>query len=193
MKIREKLQNIQQNLKSPKDQKNEFGNYPYRTLGGTLEKLKPLLAEYKCLLKITDDLVEKNGRFYIKATASLMDLEMQDEIESTSYAREQEERRGMDASQITGSASTYARKYALSALFSIDDSEDADHMAPQYWPDEKRIERFAMYLEHSVFKGRKKKAKEKWKACTTDAQSDNVLQFMNKEIQEYNERMQDED
>ena len=189
--IRKCLHKIQQNLKSPKDHRNEFGKYPYRTLGGILENLKPLLDQHNCIVRIYDDIVEIGTRFYIKATALIEHVDTGEVILTTAFAREQEERRGMDASQVTGSASTYARKYALSALFSIDDSEDADHLAPAYWPSEERIAKFSELLEHPVFKGRKSGAKEKWKDCTTDAKSDQVLQFMMNEITEYKERETD--
>lgn len=124
--IYEKLQKIQQQLKAPKDQYNSFGKYNYRNLEGILEALKPLLAEHKCLLTISDEIVQVGDRIYVKATASLQDGELQLVVEA--YAREAQEKKGMDEAQITGAASSYARKYALNGLFLIDDVKDPDTM-----------------------------------------------------------------
>lgn len=126
MSIYQKLLNIQCQLKAPKNQYNSFGGYHYRSCEDILEGLKPLLHENKAILVLTDDLVQVGDRYYIKATAKLIDVEKGESIESTAFAREAESKKKMDASQITGSASSYARKYALNGLFCIDDTKDAD-------------------------------------------------------------------
>lgn len=126
MNIYEKLLYIQQNLKAPKGQYNEFGNYKYRSCEDIQEALKPLLKKYKAVLLLTDDIKLIGDRFYIMATAILQDTESSERITNTSYAREQDSKPKMDASQITGSCSSYARKYALNGLFCIDDTKDAD-------------------------------------------------------------------
>ena len=127
MTIYEKLGAIQQALKAPKSEYNDFGKYKYRTAEGILESVKPLLAENKCVLLLRDDLESKEGRVYIKATAQFFDAEAPETyIEATAFAREEETKKGMDASQVTGAASSYARKYALNGLFCIDDNKDSD-------------------------------------------------------------------
>lgn len=116
---------IQQNLVAPKDQYNSFGKYSYRSCEQILKALKPLLAEHNAVILFDEELVEQNGWHYVKATAKLVTMQGET-ISASSYAREDETRKGMDASQITGSASSYARKYALNALFAIDDVKDSD-------------------------------------------------------------------
>ena len=118
-----KLTEIQQKLKAPKNQYNDFGKYKYRSCEDILEAVKPLLNG--CILTISDEVVEVGGRVYVKATATFLG---EDKITVTAYAREPESRKGMDESQITGTASSYARKYALNGLFLIDDTKDADTM-----------------------------------------------------------------
>ena len=120
----EKLIEIQSELKAPKNQRNNFGNYNYRSCEDILEAVKPLLKEKKCLLTLTDELVNIGQRYYIKATAIFNDGTNQ--ITVTGFAREEETKKGMDGSQITGASSSYARKYALNALFLIDDQKDSD-------------------------------------------------------------------
>ena len=126
MNIYEKLMSIQQELKAPKGQRNSFGNYNYRSCEDILESVKPLLEKYKCVLIIGDELENIGERYYIKATAVLKDIEKDEHIGNTAYARESLEKKGMDDSQITGATSSYARKYALNGLFAIDDTKDAD-------------------------------------------------------------------
>ena len=126
MNIYEKLAIIQSKLKAPKSQFNKFGNYNYRNCEDILEALKPLETETKTVVILTDDLVEIGNRHYVKATATLADTEKIDFICVTSYAREEESKKGMDGSQVTGAASSYARKYALNGLFGIDDNKDSD-------------------------------------------------------------------
>jgi len=123
--IYKKLSNIQSELKAPKNQRNTFGNYNYRSCEDILEAVKPLLKENELTLQLTDELVAINERYYVKAVAILSDFEG-NTITNTAFAREEETKKGMDASQITGTASSYARKYALNGLFCIDDTKDAD-------------------------------------------------------------------
>lgn len=124
--IKEKLLNIQQELKAPKGQYNSFGKYKYRSCEDILEAVKPILAKYKTVLSISDEVLMVGERFYIKATATLSDAESDETISNTALAREEVEKKGQDASQITGTASSYARKYCLNGLFLIDDTKDAD-------------------------------------------------------------------
>lgn len=126
MKIYEKLSQVQNELKAPKDQKNTFGNYKYRSCEDILEALKPLLKKNRLTLVLSDELVNIGDRYYIKAMATIYDLEEEGSLVNTAYAREEETKKGMDGSQITGTASSYARKYALNGLFNIDDTKDAD-------------------------------------------------------------------
>ena len=126
MKIREKLMAIQSELKAPKGQYNSYGKYNYRSCEDILEAVKPLLAKYKCTLTIHDDIALVGERYYIKATASLLDTESPESIGNVAYARESLDKKGMDDMQITGTASSYARKYCLNGLFLIDDTKDAD-------------------------------------------------------------------
>lgn len=124
MKLNEKLINIQSKLKAPKGQYNSFGKYSYRSCEDIFEALKPLLAEEKVSLLMSDDLLLIGERYYVKATATLTDGE--ESISNVAYAREEETKKGMDGSQITGASSSYARKYALNGLFLIDDVKDSD-------------------------------------------------------------------
>jgi len=124
MELNDKLLIIQSNLKAPKNQFNSFGGYAYRSAEDVLEAVKPLLKEVGCTLTISDEIVVVADRVYVKATATLSDGK--DNISTTAFAREEESKKGMDAAQITGAASSYARKYALNGLFCIDDTKDPD-------------------------------------------------------------------
>lgn len=144
MSIYEKLLKIQCELKAPKRQYNSYSKFNYRSCEDILEAVKPLLKENNCVLVLTDDVVEKGNmttstninkdtmqvniinRVYIKATATLTDGETGEQVSNSAFAREAETKKGMDDSQITGTASSYARKYALNGLFCIDDTKDAD-------------------------------------------------------------------
>ena len=126
MEIYKKLMGIQTKLKAPKSQRNSFGNYNYRSCEDILEAVKPLLDEFKVALTIKDEIILIGERYYIKATATLIDIDTGDTTETSAYARESAEKRGMDSSQVTGATSSYARKYALNGLFAIDDNKDAD-------------------------------------------------------------------
>ena len=116
---------IQSELKAPKTQFNKFGGYKYRKAEDILEAVKPLLAKQKCTLIITDDIVLVGNRIYVKATATIKNEKGECET-STGWAREEEQKKGMDGSQITGASSSYARKYALNGLLAIDDNADSD-------------------------------------------------------------------
>jgi hypothetical protein len=119
------LEIIQSQLKAPKGQYNTFGKYKYRSCEDILEAVKPLLAEQKCTLTLSDDMVTMGNRVYVKAIATLTNESGEKSI-TTAFAREEETKKGMDGSQITGAASSYARKYALNGLFCIDDTKDSD-------------------------------------------------------------------
>ena len=118
------LAKIQAELKVPKNQENKFGGYKYRSCEDILEAVKPLLKKHESLLTISDDVIEIGGRVYVKATAYFESDGYSKEVNA--YAREPESKKGSDESQITGAASSYARKYALNGLFCIDDTKDAD-------------------------------------------------------------------
>lgn len=126
MNIYEKLLNIQTELKAPKNQFNKFGGFKYRSCEDILEALKPVLSKYKLAMIITDDIITVNNRNYVKATVKLFNTEKEEFIENSAIAREEESKKGMDGSQITGASSSYARKYALNGLFAIDDTKDSD-------------------------------------------------------------------
>ncbi len=131
MNVHEKLLHVQRNLKAPKSQYNKFGDFHYRSCEDIQEAIKPLLAEVRAVLLTGDEVVQIGSRFYIKATAIFQDTESPERITNTAYARENEEKPKMDAAQITGSCSSYARKYALNGLFCIDDSKDPDTQEPK--------------------------------------------------------------
>ena len=124
--LHSKLIKIQAELNAPKNKRNKFGNYNYRDLSGILEGLKPLLKETETTIKIDDEIIMIGDRYYVKATVSLSDGV--DGVQVSAFAREGEDRKGMDDSQVTGSTSSYARKYACNGLFAIDDTADADSM-----------------------------------------------------------------
>ena len=124
-KIISQLFEIQQKLKAPKNLKNTFGKYNYRSCEAILEAVKPILKEVECIVVLTDQVHPSGNRFYIEATATLYNKDGES-FPVSAYAREEDFKKGMDASQVTGAASSYARKYALNGLFAIDDTKDAD-------------------------------------------------------------------
>lgn len=124
--VYQKLMRVQSKLKAPKNQFNKFGNYSYRSCEDILEGLKPLLKEVGAVLIINDEVVNIANRFYIKSTASFISIDDGEKIISSALAREEEERVKFDPAQLTGSVSSYARKYALNGLFAIDDTKDSD-------------------------------------------------------------------
>lgn len=145
--LQQKLIEIQAELKAPKSQFNKFGGYNYRNCEDILEAVKPLCAKHEIVPLLSDEIVLIGERYYVKAVAKVTDGK--DEIVTTAFARESLDKKGMDESQITGSASSYARKYALNGLFCIDDTKDADFMdnsqnkkaapAPATKPKEKHV------------------------------------------------------
>lgn len=161
---------IQQELKAPKNQFNKFGGYKYRNCESILEAVKPILGE--CVLTLNDELVNIGDRYYIKATAKLSNGS--DTVEVSAYAREEETKKGMDGSQITGTASSYARKYALNGLFLIDDTKDADtdeftkqtketpKEETETTQEESLIEGYATDLEKKTFMGLCKSLGVEW-------------------------------
>ena len=126
MSVYLKLLNVQSELKAPKSQYNSFGKYKYRSCEDILEALKPILNKNKATVIISDDILFVEGRHYIKATVKFIDTENGEMVENSALAREDEVKKGMDSSQITGSVSSYARKYALNGMFAIDDTKDSD-------------------------------------------------------------------
>lgn len=126
MTISEKLMKIQTEIKAPKNLYNSFGKYKYRNAEGICEAVKPYLVANKCALTLSDEIYVCSDRVYVKANATIIDIENGETISVSALAREAEEKKGMDDSQITGTASSYARKYALNGLFLLDDTKDAD-------------------------------------------------------------------
>ncbi|MCD8207991.1 MAG: ERF family protein [Bacteroidales bacterium] len=126
MELFEKLQKVQSKLNVPKNQVNKFGGYNYRSCEDILEAANPVLAEVGAALVVGDEIIQMGDRYYVKATAVFIDTDTGESVMNSAYAREAEDKKGMDPSQITGSASSYARKYALNGLFCLDDVKDAD-------------------------------------------------------------------
>ena len=120
------LMAVQTELKAPKGQHNSFGKYDYRSAEDIVEAVKPLLKENGLFLNMSDDIVLIGDRYYVKATVKVVDIVTGDSVAASALAREAEQKKGMDDSQVTGTASSYARKYALNGLFAIDDTKDAD-------------------------------------------------------------------
>ena len=126
MSLYQKLLRVQTQLKAPKNQYNEFGGYHYRSLEDIVEAVKPLLAKENLVMTLSDELVFIGDRYYIKAIVTVIDAETGKKHEVNGFAREAEDKKKMDVSQITGAASSYARKYALNGMFAIDDTKDSD-------------------------------------------------------------------
>lgn len=126
MNVYAKLANVQAALKAPKGQYNSFGKYKYRSCEDIVESVKPLLKQNGLLLTMTDEIRHIEGRYYVAATATIIDTADGTSVMATAYAREEETKKGMDGSQVTGASSSYARKYALNGLFAIDDNKDSD-------------------------------------------------------------------
>lgn len=126
MEVYQKLLAVQSELKAPKNLYNIFGKYYYRNAESILEAAKPLLKQVGAVLVVTDTIEAVGNRIYVRATAVFTDTESMEQVSCSACAREEETKKGMDASQITGSASSYARKYALNGLFCLDDTKDAD-------------------------------------------------------------------
>ena len=126
LNVSEKLMLVQEKLRAPKTEYNSFGKYKYRNTESILKAVKPLLSEVKALITLEDDVIFLEGRYYVKTTASFIDVESGEKISTSASAREEENKKGMDGSQITGAAGSYSRKYALNGLLLIDDNKDAD-------------------------------------------------------------------
>lgn len=181
-----KLLSIQNELKAPKNQYNKFGKYNYRSCEDILEAIKPLCLKYGAVLLI-DDYVEQVGeRFYIKAKASLIDIETEQEIYACAYARESENKKGMDSAQVTGATSSYARKYALNGLFCIDDTKDVD---TQEYQEKKQMNNNQsknansyeqVGIEQAVLLGEIDKRIEELVKLGVDVKSEGALHFINK-------------
>ena len=153
------LQKIQQELKANKGQYNEFGKYAYRSCEDILEAAKPVLAKYDAAITLSDDIVLIGDRYYVKATATLTvekDKDTALTFTTTAFAREAVARKGMDESQITGSASSYARKYALSGLFALDDTKDADTMDNRAKPAPQETQKATPFADKLVIARAKK-------------------------------------
>lgn len=147
MNIYAKLLVIQHELNAPKGNHNDFGNYNYRSAEDILAAVKPLLWEYKCVLLLSDEIVERCGEAFVCATATVIDTESMETVQAqvgaengrafvsvTAYAKHPGQKKGMDDSQVTGATSSYARKYAMNGLFAIDDVKDADALPPDNSP-----------------------------------------------------------
>jgi len=131
LSVYRKVQKIQRNLKAPKGQYNKFGKYKYRNAEDILEALKPLLNDYDCFINISDEIILIQDRFYVKATAKIVCSDSGESVETSAFSREALSKKGMDEGQVTGSTSSYARKYALNGLLAVDDTKDDDFSAPE--------------------------------------------------------------
>ena len=145
MEFNEKIREVQTQIKAPKNLYNSFGKYKYRNAEGILEAVKPYLSGYNLCLTLSDEIVQVGERYYVRATATIYDGMGSGSMSVSAYAREAVAKKGMDDSQITGTASSYARKYALNGLFLLDDTKDAD-------TDENRIERENRQAEKTISK-----------------------------------------
>lgn len=161
----EKIIAIQFELKAPKNQYNNFGKYKYRNCEDILEALKPLLSKYGVLQTIKDDMVIINERYYVKSIVSITDGASS--IETTALARESETKKGMDDSQVTGAASSYARKYALNGMWLIDDTKDADSMSTHESTAKTKVKRPAQKVSAKEFDERLEDAKSTINDCST--------------------------
>jgi hypothetical protein len=176
-----KLVNIQAELKAPKNQVNSFGKYKYRSAEDIIEAVKPILFKHKTALLISDEIVQVADRVYVKATAMLIDESNEElPVQVYGWAREEEIKKGMDAAQITGSASSYARKYALNGLFAIDDTKDSDatNEHKDEVGEEKRMKLITL-LENTIWdETLKSKQAIKISAYTTNEQYDKALKII---------------
>jgi len=176
-KFYEKLVKVQQELKAPKSNYNKFGNFRYRSAEDILEAVKPLNAKYGLVLTLADTPILIGERYYIQATARITDGEETHEV--TAYAREAETKKGMDDSQITGTASSYARKYALNGLYNISDTYDFDRDIKKANLDDESLKTL-----YKISKGHEDKAKKILK----DYGYRNSLEIRKKDFEKYNKR-----
>lgn len=182
--IYSKLLSIQNELKAPKNQYNKFGNYNYRSCEDILEAIKPLCLKYGAVVLIDDYVSQVGERFYVKAKASLIDIDTQEEVYACAYARESENKKGMDSAQVTGATSSYARKYALNGLFCIDDTKDVD---TQEYQEKKRANNKQSQnsneqigIEQATLLGEIDKIVEELFNLGVDVKSEGALHFINK-------------
>ena len=171
---------IQVNLNATKNRTNSYQNYKYRNLDDIFEGLKPLLAETGCVVTVTDGVEQIGDRIYVRA---LVVIKKGDESESCmAYARESEEKKGNDVAQITGTSSSYARKYALSGLFCIDDCQDVDSMDNNYTITEDQKRRYQELLRSGAYEGELQKMNKWWKGFTTKEQAETGLIHMKNQV-----------
>lgn len=172
-----RLSKLQEELKAPKNMYNNFGKYSYRNAEGILEAVKPLLVKYGMVLNVSDSVEMVGERYYIKATATVHDTESNQIMVSTAYARESLDKKGMDDSQISGTASSYARKYALNGLFLLDDTKDIDEIQKpeDTAEDEKKFN---------------EQAAKEMKEPATEAQKNAILNICNKHKVNLNKLME---
>lgn len=184
--IYSKLLSIQNELKAPKNQYNKFGKYNYRSCEDILEAIKPLCLKYGAVVLIDDYVSQIGERFYVKAKASLIDIDTQEEVYACAYARESENKKGMDSAQVTGATSSYARKYALNGLFCIDDTKDVDTQEYQEKKQtnnnqSKNINDYEQVgIEQATLLGEIDKRVEELSNLGVDIKSEGALHFINK-------------
>ena len=183
--LQECLNYIQVNLNAPKNLHNKFGNYKYRNLEGIFEGLKPLLKETGCIVTISDSMELIGDRYYIKATTTISKGD--ESISCDGWARETESRKGMDESQITGSCSSYAGKYALSKICCLCDSRDADTMDNSYTVTDEQKTRYQELLNSGCYEGEKANINKWWKGLTTFAQAEEGLKTMENHVNKLTE------
>lgn len=184
--IYSKLLSIQNELKASKNQYNKFGKYNYRSCEDILEAIKPLCLKYGAVVLIDDYVSQIGERFYVKAKASLIDIDTQEEVYACAYARESENKKGMDSAQVTGATSSYARKYALNGLFCIDDTKDVDTQEYQEKKQtnnnqSKNINDYEQVgIEQATLLGEIDKKVEELFNLGVDVKSEGALHFINK-------------
>lgn len=184
--IYSKLLSIQNELKVSKNQYNKFGKYNYRSCEDILEAIKPLCLKYGAVVLIDDYVSQVGERFYVKAKASLIDIDTQEEVYACAYARESENKKGMDSAQVTGATSSYARKYALNGLFCIDDTKDVDTQEYQEKKQtnnnqSKNVNDYEQVgIEQATLLGEIDKRVEELFNLGVDVKSEGALHFINK-------------
>ena len=186
--LQECLNYIQVNLNAPKNRTNSYQNYKYRNLDDIFEGLKPLLKETGCVVTVTDGVEQVGDRIYVRA---LVTIKKGDENESCmAYARESEDKKGNDVAQITGTSSSYARKYALSGLFCIDDCQDVDSMDNAYTVTDEQKAMYQEFLGSGCYDGIKEGMNKWWGGFTTQEQAETGLIHMEKAVTKYKEKEQ---
>tara|TARA_R110002096_G_scaffold275446_1_gene469186 strand:+ start:330 stop:938 length:609 start_codon:yes stop_codon:yes gene_type:complete len=180
--IHTKLLEIQAGLVVPKEQNNTHLNFKYRNLEDIMKAVKPLLKRVGMSLTISDEIKQVADRIYVIATATLTDIGTGQAIETSASAREMESKRGLDEAQVTGSASSYARKYCLNGMFCIDDTKDADSMDNSYYQNNDLIFEFSKLNENPAMEGKRDETRKAWKICNTDKDSEVVLARMRNTI-----------